>query len=66
MARTKRALPDCLTKNVTVPMHPEIHRELKIASLREGFETVGEYIHQHFCMELKREDLMLQATQPAN
>lgn len=59
--RSPKALPQELSKKVQVPMHPELHRALKIHSLQEGYETLAEWMHQHFCYFLHKEDLMLQA-----
>jgi predicted HicB family RNase H-like nuclease len=56
----RRELPKELSKLVQIPMHPEIHKELKIAALRDDTESVAFWVHQHLCQVLNREDLTLQ------
>lgn len=59
----RKALPSALSQKTTVPMHPEMHREIRIASLRDGYESVAEWLHNHFCHALGREDLLLPSPQ---
>lgn len=65
MARKKIEIPESLSKLVQFNLHPDIHREIKIGMLRDDFDSVSEWLHEHLCRTLEREDLSLRSAATA-
>lgn len=59
MSRKRIELPQELSQRISIPFHPGIYREVKIASIRGGYDTVAEWLHHQLCTLLDREDLAL-------
>jgi hypothetical protein len=52
-------IPDQISQMVQIRFDPRIYKEVKMAALREGFETPAHWLHQHLCSHLEREDLLI-------
>jgi hypothetical protein len=61
-------IPGQISQMVQIRFDPRIYREVKMAALREGFETPAHWLHQHLCSRLGRDDLLIRdsRSQPAS